>query len=219
MPRDAEDRELRLLGAQHAGVKRFHPGRELLAPRLPDQFEKTRLFGDVPIRVAGTGVRQHSHATLFRPIAKTGSGNRGQLLDNGGGVHLEEEILVRLLFLPEPAGFFLGFRSSAHGNENCAMRAGLLEGAVQALAVESHTVNLDQVGLKCVIVARKFKALRLARVEPWAAILGVPVPRPIGQLAGTTVENPSARVAEEPQKFLLRHIHAGQRVRDLDGFG
>ena len=149
-------------------------GRELLASRLLHQVQQSRLFCDVPIGIAGAVVRQHSHSSLFRPIAKAGSGHRGQMLNNRRGKHLEEEVFIGFLVAPAPPRLFLSLRARTHGNQNCGVCPGLLERAVQALAIEDCAVNSDRIG-----IGVEFQALRLPRIKPRPAILRIPVPRPV----------------------------------------
>jgi hypothetical protein len=197
--RESEDGELRFARAQHAGFQDLKCGGERCAPGALQDFQEPRLLGDIPVRVAGARVRQDSHALSLRPVAEARAGESDQVLDHGGAVHLEEEVVIGLFGLPAMLRLFFQLGTRADGDEDRAVSLGIVQRLAETRAGERGTVET-----KSVLAERE--ALALACVEPGAAVFGIPGARPLGQLVRTTLERIAAWIAEEARIFVRGNI-------------
>ena len=116
--------------------------------------EKLWLFGDVPARVTWAVVRQRSAPMLIGPRANPGVRRGDKMFHNCGAKHFEEEIFVRLAFLPEFARFFLQLFARAHQHQRSLVRPSVVQGFVQPLRMklvaiepDARTARLDGNGL------------------------------------------------------------------------
>ena len=89
------------------------------------------------------------------------------MLDDRGAEHLEEEVLVRLLFVPAALRLALELRAGADGDEHDAVRIRLHERAPKtSLVNDTPSTSIDREPI--------VSCSDCARVDPRPAVCGVP---------------------------------------------
>src|SRR5258708_22456768 len=100
------------------------------------QRQEWRLLRDIPFRIPWTVVRENREIMRLRPRAKPRAGHGREMLDNSGAISFEEEILVRLLIVPQSLRFLLQFGPRADCYEDPAAGVRLFQRLRQARAIE-----------------------------------------------------------------------------------
>jgi hypothetical protein len=131
------------------------------------------------------------------------------VLDDGGAVDLQEEVLVGLPLLPELVGLRFELRPGADRDRDGAVRPGISQGPRKLGAGKRHPVEAHG-------GVRDLQRLESARVDPWLPVARIPVAGPLDQFSGPVPDDPVTRVAQQPLVLGRRHVDLGIRIDELD---
>ena len=209
VPGETEYREQRFLRPQHPRLEHLHRGWQRLQPVARDEGEERRLVGDLPVGIPRAVVRQNRQLVGVGHRTEAPARRRDEVLHDRGAIHFEKEILVGLLVQPTTLRLLFDLGACTHGDEDDAFCFRIAQRVQQPLAGEGHAIDDDP-------IATVVEALRFARVDPRAAMRGVPRPRLVRQLERALVQLVIARIAEQSLIFRLLDIRDGRGIGQRD---